>query len=385
MIRSYFKTAWRNLVRNKIYSGINIFGLAIGMAACFFIFQYVAFESSYDNFNINAPNIYRVALSYSGEFAGAQPSAMNHPALKRDIPEVVDFVRMFNFRTFTESNYLVHQDGDQMKVFYENDMYFVDSTFFKVFSYPLIRGDKEHCLSEQGGIVISESLAKKYFGNQDPLNKILLGNGLVPAKITGVFADVPENSHLKFNVLIPLAPALREWKAEGQWTWPVCYTYVQLAPGADVKQLEAKLPSLIDKYLGDVMKEMNFRSHFHLQPLTDIHLKSHYINEAEVNGDEKEVFFLTVIGVFILLIAWTNYINLSTAKSLERAKEVGIRKVSGARKKQLVMQFLMESLLVNLMALVITIIIITQTMPLFNQLVGKNISAGFFTRGLGSH
>jgi putative ABC transport system permease protein len=388
MFKSYFKTAWRNLVRNKIYSGINIFGLALGMAACFFIFQYVMFERSYDRFNTNAPNIYRVPISYSGSLSSVPSQAKNHPALgpalKRDIPEVVDAVRLLSIKTFTRSGYFSYEEGGQKKAFFENDAYFADASFFKVFSYPLIRGDKEHCLSEQGGIVISESMAKKYFGNQDPMGKIFNSDAF-PLKVTGVFADLPENSHLKFNALVPLEPELKAWGSGDLWTWPVFYTYVLLKPGTDPKKVEAKFPALIDKYLGKVMKEMNFRSYFHLQPLTDIHLKSHYIDEAEVNGDEKEVFFLAVIGIFILLIAWTNYINLSTAKSLERAKEVGIRKVSGAAKKQLVIQFLAESLMINILALVITIIIITQTMPLFNQLVGKDINAGFFTRGIGSH
>ncbi|MEO6845128.1 MAG: ABC transporter permease, partial [Ginsengibacter sp.] len=389
MIRSYFTTAWRNLLRNKIYSAINILGLALGMTACFFIFQYVNFEKSYDRFNTNAPNIYRVPISYSGSLSDAPPSVTNYaalgPALKRDFPEVVDVVRMLSYKSFSKSNYMSYQEGEQKKAFFENNIYFADSSFFNVFSYPLIRGDKRHCLSDLNAIVISESMAKKYFGTQDPINKILVSNGKFPIKVTGVFADIPGNSHLKFDALVPLGPALKEWKQEDNWGWDAFYTYVLLAPGTDVKKVEAKFPALIDKYLGNDMKEMNFRIYFHLQPITDIHLKSHYIDEAEVNGDEKEVFFLSVIGVFILLIAWTNYINLSTAKSMERAKEVGIRKVSGAAKKQLIIQFLIESLMINLLALVITVFIITQTTPLFNQLVGKNISVAFFTRGMGSH
>ncbi|MCC6288080.1 MAG: ABC transporter permease [Chitinophagaceae bacterium] len=388
MFKSYFKTAWRNLLRNKVYSIINILGLAIGMTACFFIFQYVVFESGYDRFNTNAANIYRVPISFSGSLSDAPPSVMNYNAvaraLKRDFPEVVDAVRLLSFKSFSKSNYLSYQEeGGQKKAFFENDIYFADSSFFRVFSYPLVRGDKAHCLSDWNAIVISESMAKKYFGNQDPIGKILVSYTF-PSKVTGVFADLPENSHLKFDALVPLQPALKEWKSEDNWGWPAVYTYVLLKPGTDAKKLEAKFPAFIDKYLGKEMKEMNFRPYFHLQPLTDIHLTSHYIDEAEVNGDEKEVFFLSVIGVFILLIAWINYINLSTAKSMERAKEVGIRKVSGAAKKQLIIQFLIESLMTNLLALVITIIIITQTMPLFNQLVGRNISAAFFTSGMGS-
>ena len=387
MIKSYFKTEWRMLMRNKMYTVINVLGLALGMMACFYIFLYVNFEKSYDRFNINAPNIYRVPIAYSGSLSGPA-SVTNHPALgpalKRDIPEVVDYVRLLSFKSLSKSNYLSYEVGGKKKVFYENDIYFADSSFFKVFSYPLIKGDQKHCLSEWNGIVISESMARKYFGEEDPMGKILTSYAF-PSKVTGVFADLPENSHLKFNALVPLAPALREWKQEGTWTWPIFYTYVQLKPGSDPKKVEAKFPGLIDKYLGKIMKELNFRSYLHLQPLTEIHTKSHYINEADVNGDDKEIFILSIIGVFILLIAWTNYINLSTAKSLERGKEVGVRKASGALRKQLIIQFLMEAVLVNLLALLLTIVLISQTMPLFNQLVGKNISTAFFTRGLGSH
>lgn len=389
MLKNYFKTAWRNLLRNKIYSIINILGLSLGMTACFFIFQYVNFEKSYDRFNKNAPNIYRVPISYSGGLSDAPPSARNYaalgPAMKRDIPEVVDVVRLLSYKSFSKSNYMTYEEGAQKKAFFENNIYFADSSFFNVFSCPLIRGDKRNCLSDLDAIVISESMARKYFGNQDPINKILVSNGKFPIKVTGVFADIPGNSHLKFDALVPLGPALKEWKQEDNWGWDAFYTYVLLSPGTDAKRVETKIPALIDKYLGKVEKELNFRFSFHLQPLTDIHLKSHYNDEVEVNGDAKEVFFLSVIGVFILLIAWTNYINLSTAKSMERAKEVGVRKASGAAKKQLIVQFLIESLMINFLSLVITVIIITYASPLFNQLVGKDIGAAFFTRGMGSH
>jgi len=324
MLKSYFKTAWRNLVRNKIYSGINIFGLALGMAACFFIFQHVAFESGYDRFHANAPNIYRVPISYSGSFADNGTFVTNHPALgpalKRDFPEVTDYVRIVNFATFFKSNYMAYEEegGKGIKTFYEPNIYFVDPSFFNVFSFPLVRGDRNTCLKDPNTVVISESVAKKYFGDKDPLNKTLIGNGSFPSKVTGVFADPPENSHIKFDILFHFDG----WGNNENWTWPEWYTYVLLAPGTDTKKMEAKFPAFIDKYLGNIMKELNFGSSFHLQPLTGIHLTSHFKKEAEINGSEQEVFFLSVIGVFILLIAWTNYINLSTAKSMERAKEV---------------------------------------------------------------
>ena len=325
MFRNYFKIAWRNLTKNKIYSLVNIFGLALGMAACFFVFQYVHFESGYDRFNTHATNIYRVPISYSGSLSNVPTTAANHPAvgpaMKKDFPEVVDYVRMVNVSLFMNASAMSYtpQPVAESKTFNEPNIFLADSSFFKVFSYPLLKGDGNHCLTEPRTIVISATTARKYFGNNNPINQTLILNGDLPLKVTGVFADVPENSHIKFDMLISFETAGHEW-GNDNWRWPEFYNYVLLAAGTDIKKLEAKFPAFIDKYLGAVMKELNFRSYFHLQPITDIHLKSNYLKEAEANGSEKEIYFLSIIGVFILLIAWDNYVNLSTAKSMERAK-----------------------------------------------------------------
>ncbi|HEX5026584.1 MAG TPA: ABC transporter permease [Agriterribacter sp.] len=389
MLRNYFKIAYRNLVKNKIYSLVNIFGLAIGMAACFFVFQYVNFESGYDRFNTNAANIYRVPISYSGSFSNVPMTAANHPAvgpaMKKDFPEVLDYTRLVNISLFMNASTISYKGDNPAPVTYnEGNIYLADSSFFNIFSYPLITGKSKTCLAEPKTVVISESSAKKYFGKKNPMGQTLTLNGDLPLKVTAVFRDVPENSHIKFDMLISFSTTGPEW-GNDNWRWPEFYNYVLLAPGTDVKKLEAKFPAFIDKYLGTVMKELNFRSYFHLQPLTDIHLKSNLLKEAEANGSEKEVYFLSIIGVFILLIAWINYINLSTAKSMERAKEVGIRKVSGAIKGQLIVQFLLESFIINILALLVAFLIIATCMPLFNHFIGKNINAGFFTSGLGAN
>ncbi len=408
MIKNYLKIAWRNLLRNKVYSLVNIVGLAIGMAACFFVFQYVHFESGYDRFHANASNIYRVPISFSANRLGGADwsvsegnSARNHPAvglaMKNDFPEVIDYTRVVNLSLFEIKFAMSYNPpGRESKVFNEDNIFMADSSFFTLFSYPLIKGSKEHCLTATNNIVISTSTAKKYFGNSDPMDQTLTLNAYIPwvserefpFKVTGVFADVPENSHLKFDMLIPFE-AYRRFLAPGtefdnMWVWPGFFNYVLLSPGTDVKKLEAKFPAFIEKYLGPIMKQYNFRTAFRLQPITDIHLKSNYTSEAEVNGSEEEVHFLSIIGVFILIIAWINYINLSTAKSMERAKEVGIRKVSGAVKRQLIGQFLLESFLINLVALATAILIIATCMPLFDRFMGKNISGYFFSSGLGS-
>ena len=334
MIRSYFTIAWRNLVRNKIYSVINIFGLALGMAACFFIFQYVHFESGYDRFNKNADRLYRVPISYSGSLGNIPTTASNHPAvgpaLKKDFPEVVDLVRVVNISLFTNAATLSYkQDSKDTRTFNEANVYLADESFFKLFSYPLISGDRQKCLSGANSIAISDAEAKKYFGAEDAIGKTLMLNGNLPLKVTAVFGNVPENSHIKFDALISFITVGSNW-GYTNWKYPEFYNYVLLAPGADPKKLEAKFPAFIEKYLGTIMKELDFRCSFYLQPVTDIHLKSNYLKEPEANGSQKEVSFLSIIGVFILVIAWINYINLSTAKSMERAKEVGLRKVVGA-------------------------------------------------------
>ena len=388
MIRNYITTAWRNLARNKIYSLINIFGLAIGMTACFFIFQYVHFESGYDRFNKNIDRLYRIPISYSGSFSNVPVTASNHPAvgptMKKDFPEVQSFVRIVNISLFTNASTLTYRDGNgEGKTFNEGNIDIVDSTFFDLFSYPLLSGNRQSCLSESNSIVISASQSKKYFGKDDALGKTLVLNGNLPLKVTGIFKDVPENSHLKFDALISFNTVGREW-GYTEWKYPEFYNYILLAPGTDPKKLESKFPPFVEKYLGAIMKEYKFNCAFHLQPVADIHLKSNYHKEAEANGSEKEVSFLSLIGIFILVIAWINYVNLSTAKSMERAKEVGLRKVVGAPRRQLIVQFLFESLAINILALLVAAILTLSTMPFIHQFIGKNINADFFTTGLGA-
>jgi len=386
MLRNYLKIARRNLWRNKAFSAINIFGLAIGLVACFFVFQYVYFESTYDRFNKQSDNLYRVTISYSGSLSNVAPTAANHPAvgpaMKADFPEVVDYARFVNIALFFNASTMSYDDGAEIKTFNEGSIFLADASFFNVFSYPLVAGDRKSCLKEANSIVISTSSARKYFGTKNPLGQTVKMSGRMPMKVTGVFTDVPENSHIKFDMLVSWATAGPNF-GNDVWVWPEYYNYVVLAPGTDIAKLEAKFPAFIEKYLGAKMKELNFRSAFHLQRVTDIHLTSNLLKEAEPNGSQKEIYFLAMIGVFILFIAWINYINLSTAKSIERAKEVGLRKVVGAEKQQLVTQFLLESFIVNVIALVLAAVIIICLIYPFNSFIGKDISLDFFTTGLG--
>jgi putative ABC transport system permease protein len=389
IIGNYAKVAYRNMLRNKLYSLINILGLAIGMAACFFIFLYVHFESGYDRFNKNADRIYRIPISYSGSFSNVPTTAANHPAvgpaIKADFPEVEAFTRVVHPSIFFNSSTFSYTDQNgSKKNFNEERTFIADSSFFSIFTYPLVSGNPSSVLKEPNSMVISQATAEKYFGNEDPIGKVMHLNGFLDFKITGVFKDVPENSHLKFNILLSFTTLPANMNLDENWYWPEYYNYVMLKKGADPKKVLAKLPGFVEKHLGAIHRELKFGNTFILQPLTDIHLHSNYLKEAEANGSQKEISFLSLIGIFIIVIAWINYVNLSTAKSLERGKEVGLRKVVGSTRKQLMGQFLFESVLVNLFALVLAAGIVISCMPLYNGLIGKNISQGFFTSGLGT-
>ena len=388
MLRNYIKIAFRNLLKNKVYSLLNITGLALGMAACFFIFQYVHFEKSYDRFNSNVDNLYRVTLKFTGSLDNVELSATNHPAvapaMKAEFSEVRDFSRFVSITQIAnQATISRNEPGMPVKTYNERSFFIADKSFFNIFHYPLVKGNSGTCLVESNSLVISESAADKFFGREDPLGKTLFYNGNVPLKVTGVFRDVMDNSHIHFNMLMSFSTLSDNWGYD-EWTYPEFYNYVLLEPGTDPKKIEARFPDFIQKHMGAKMKELNYGAKFFLQPVSDIHLRSNIAKEAEANGSQREITFLSIIGVFILLIAWINYINLSTAKSMERAREVGLRKVVGAAKSQLISQFLFESLLLNVIALVLASATVFAAMPFFGDFLGKDIASGFFTTGLGS-
>jgi putative ABC transport system permease protein len=386
MLLNFFKIAYRNLLKNKVFSIVNIFGLAIGMAACFFIFAYVHFESSYDRFHKNAADLYRVNISFGGSFGGFPPMATNHPAtgpaMKKDFPEVKDFARLAPPSVFLPSTTFTYTDPKGQDVTLNQEKLFIaDPSFLTMFSFPFVSGDPAKVLNESGSVVISASMAAAYFGKADPIGETLTLNRHQPFKVTGVFRDVPENSHLKFNMLISFLTAGDKF-GYGEWGWPEFYTYVQLAPGTDPKKVEARFPAFVEHYLGNKQRELNFKTYLHMQPLGDIYLRSGDTKGAEAGGSEKEVYFLTLIGVLILVIAWINYINLSTAKSVERAKEVGLRKVVGGLRRQIVGQFMLESVLVNLLALGVAVVIVMLCFPFFGPFIGKAIDQGTASSGI---
>jgi len=392
MLKSYLKIAIRNLLKHKANSFINVFGLAIGMTAFLLILHYVMFELSYDRFHANHRNIYRVKTDYvrGGEliFDAADNFPGVGPALKRELSEVADYTRLYN--AGAKFNCVVtYQDAPAGPVkFREKKLFFADASLFTLFSFRLLKGDPKSALVEPNHIVLSESAAKRYFGMEEPIGKRLQLNDETGHEevcvVSGIFKEVPANSHLKFDFVISYKTLHgREGgvkRYENDWYGRDNFlTYILVVPGAIPKSVAAKLPVLIDKYKPEVTavneRGERLRRHtFVMQPLADIHLHSHFSNEAEINGDSKTIYFLMMIAVFVLVIAWINYLNLATAKATERAKEIGVRKVTGATPKQLIGQFLLESFLINGIAVFAALALIELLLPVFRGIVEKPLT-----------
>ena len=377
MIRHYLKVSGRNLVRYKTYSLLNVLGLAIAMASSVMIFQYVLFEKGYDSFHSHADRIFRVRFDYyqNGQSEGGRASTYSAvgPALAQDYPEVESFARVI------ASSYgaiLTYFD----RVYQEKKVLYAEATFLKMFSFPLVKGDVEAALSQPNTIVISESVARRIFGHEDPIGKIIkvFVEEAASMQVVGVFKDIPENSHMKFDVLISYATTYPWGWTQNDWGQINTYTYIMLHDGTNFHELQAKLPAFIEKYEGDALRSTNSREELTLQPLKDIHLYSDLGGELEVNGNPVLIFFLTIMGVFIVLIAWINYINVSSANVLDRLKEVGIRKVIGASYSQITSQFLFDTAMINCVALVAAVIIIVISQSYLELLFGKTLTLNVF-------
>ncbi len=383
MFKNYFKSAWRSFLKNKTFSFINIAGLSIGISVCFIILLYVQNELSFDRFNKNADRIVRVVFQANINGGKINESNVMPPvaqAMKNDYPEVQDATRL----NVAGAPKIAYKDN----VFKDDQMAFVDPNFFSIFTLPLIEGDAKTALKQPNTIVITKAIAKKYFGNEDPINKTLVfpDNKNASFKITGLIDKVPANSHFHFDLFASMT-GLGEAKSDS-WMGSNFFTYLLLKPGYDYKKLEAKLPGMVQKYMGpQIQKEMGitlsqFRTKgnqlgFALQPLTSIHLYSHSNYELDAPGNAMYVYIFGAIAIFMLLIACINFINLSTASASKRAKEVGVRKVIGSGKSQLVFQFLTESALLVFIALLISLVLIKLALPEFNNISGKNLSFDF--------
>jgi len=364
MLRNYFRIAIRNIVRHKAFAAINIIGLAIGMACSIFILLWVQNELSYDKFHKNAGTIYRVS---AGGEANSGPMV---PELKANIPAIKNFVR-FSQRTTT-----VFATGT--KIFEERSVFYADSTLLQVFSFPLTKGNPETALARPDAVLITEDMAKKYFGNEDAIGKILKRDNKDNVVVTGVLKDIPANSHLQFDFIMPFsAIAHTDWRLRDNiWASYDFYDYIQLdenfkATPAALAGLSRQIDKIFDAHVKENPPSMK------LQALTDIHLHSDYHCNLPGQGNIQYVSTLFLVALFILAVACINFMNLSTARSARRAKEVGLRKVVGAHRMQLIGQFLGESLFISFIALLVAVLIVYMLLPFFSELSGKQFSIQF--------
>ena len=383
MFSNYLKIAIRNLAKNKTYSIINVTGLAVGLGCCILIFLYVQNELSYDRHHLNGERIYRVVSEFS--FGGEEGKMAVTPAplaktIAADYPEVEAAVRFRRYGPF-----LVKSEGAEQN-YNEERVVFADNDIFNIFTIPLLAGDPGKAIAEPNTVVISSRAAQKHFGEQQPIGKTLVFDNNAPFLVTGIFADMPGNSHFHFDFIASL-----ESRSEGKitvWGGSNFQTYLLLAEGSNPDVLQAKFPAMLVKYKEPLLKQVlgigyeelaegGSYERLSLQPLFNIHLHSDLTAEFEPNGSSQNVYIFSAIAFFILLIACVNFMNLSTARSANRAREVGVRKVLGSMKKQLVWQFLLESLCLCLLGLVLALGLVEFMLPAFNHLAGRNIETGY--------
>ncbi len=381
MLKNYLKIALRNIKKYKAYSFINIIGLAVGIVCCILISLYVLDELSYDKFNKNYSQIYRVEAE--AKIEGRDLNMARTPAplgatLVNEFPNVIQYARFM-----PTSNMLIRYKNN---VFNETKFFWADSTLFNVFTMPFIEGNPKTALVQPHTVVLTESLAKKYFGNKDPMGKIMNFEDGTPYTVTGVIKDCPANSHFHYDMFASMSSA--EFGKSNFWFNNNFYTYIVLRKGASVSSVESKFPALIKKYGGpqlykatgvpydDWLKKGNSYK-FYLEPITSIHLYSHLENELEPNSDIKYIYIFSIIALFILLIACINFMNLSTARSSTRSKEVGVRKVLGSNKSQLIKQFLAESFLLTIISFFIAVTLAEILLPAFESLAGKQLHTNY--------
>ena len=384
MLKNYFKTAIRNLLKNKFYSLINITGLAVGLATCLLIWLYVTDELGYDRYNVNADRIYRAnsEIRFGGNYLDlAVQVPQLGPAMVHELPEVEQYARIQWYGSFH-----VRKGNDNVL---EGRVAYADSTLFSVFTLPMIDGNPVTALQEPRSLVMTARMANKYFGRTNAVGQVLLVNDSIPYKITGVIRDIPTQSHFNFDFFVPMRENANSradnWLGDQNFA-----TYLLLRPGTNVKKLEKEMNDLLDRHetpqlttaIHQSLSEFKKSGAFirgNLIPMTDIHLHSNRVAELDANGNILYVYIFSAIAFFILAIACVNFMNLSTARASNRAKEVGIRKVMGSLKHNLVFQFLMESILIAFVALGLGLLLASLALPYFNQLSGKEIaSAGLF-------
>lgn len=382
MIKNFLKIAWRNLLKNKGYSVINIGGLAMGITACVLILQYVAFELSYEDFHADKDRIFRVKQDrYDNGVLTTQWAAGAYAVgndFKDAIPEIEAYVKVISTR-----DVVIDKGDDILKI---DEVFYASESFFDIFSYPLSNGDPEAVFREPYTAALSESTALKIFGSTAVVGKTLkVGNDSY--RITGVYKDMPVNTQLHPNILMSYKTFRERILADNDqnpesdtdtwWLSDGCLTYLKLREGVSAAEVEAKFIPVVEEKAGEDLRTYNSTVVYTLMPLTDIHLYSHFMMEPGPTGDGNTVFLLLGVAFFIVVLAWVNYINLATARALQRAKEVGIRKTVGSQRRQLILQFFMESFLFNTLALILALCITALAIPFFNKLSGQELSLRF--------
>jgi len=372
MFKNYLKIALRNIKRHKGYSIINIAGLSVGLMCCILILLYVKYEFSYDRYHENADNIYRVVMKFPGivymgsDMYNASPGGLK-AALMEDFPEVIYATRATRRRA-----YIYYKNNP----FEERGMFFVDPEFFKIFSFPLISGDPETAVKEPFSMLITQKIAKKYFGNEDPVGKIINVGRKYDYMVTGILENCPENSHFTFDILASFNSLYTTDGKENIETWSgfndLWNTYLLLQENFNPDDLESKFPAMAKKYGGE-----DYEGEFHLRPLTSIHLHSDINFEIEANGNILYIYLFSAIAFFIMMIACLNYMNLATARAATRFKEIGIRKVVGADRRHIIRQFLGESMIFTITGLFISIIFVELLLPSFGSFIDKNLEFNF--------
>jgi putative ABC transport system permease protein len=379
MLRNYILIAIRNMVRSRLYSILNITGLAVGAAACLLILLYVQDELSFDRFHDRAGDIYRMNMALEVPERSMDFATVAHvqgPQILSEFPEVENCVRLTHYRSGRIIDYKEHS-------FEEDGLLYADPSFFDVFSFELLSGDPATALNEPNSIVITEEMAHKYFGDEDPLGKSLRINREDLYQVTGIMANIPYNSHFRPDFIgsfstLGLEPSGN--LGEDMLSNVDYPTYLLLQPGIAQADFELKLAPYLNKHLGEMLKLIKADAKLYLTPLTDIYLRSHQDGQLDRTSDISYVYLFSGIGIFILLLACLNFMNLSTARSANRAKEVGLRKTVGAQRPQLIRQFIGESMLMTLTALILAAAIAALSLPLFQSISGKVLSLQLLLR-----
>ncbi len=369
MIKNYIITAFRNLVRNPVYTLINTFGLSIGITCSILIMIFINHELSYDRFNRKADDLYRMVfemVEQNTSIKTPQMTAPVAPAMQEEFPEVINVTRLSTNR----EGFFSYQNRNH----HIRNLLYTDSSFFDMFSYDLIQGDQESVMREPYSVVLCEETARKIFGDQNPVGEIIRWNNRDDLMVTGVVKQPPANSHLQFSSLVSFSSLYDDKRLYMDWNGGMqYYHYVELVSGFPKEEIEAKLPDFMYRHINYLYEQHGWSIHALLQPIKKIHLGSHFLGEMAVVGNKSNLFVFSAIALFILIVACINFMNLTTARSTKRAKEVGVRKVVGAGRKKLIRQFLGETIILSVIALVFALILIEIILPVFNQLINRNL------------